>query len=172
MVIRLIRENVELTIVERTALASRVYLAVKILTEQIEPIFNKRPNNYAGANFHTKPENRNYRILLGITNYLLDLRGEYGNSLSNLLLDYYSSIYSYYKRINRSPYLVQLSPSDNNRFGFETWIQNWENYFGETYWVEKDRFENVVNNAKKIANEIKCAEFGIITVEDAAILVL
>jgi hypothetical protein len=85
-----------------------------------------------------------------IWNFLEGLRGEFKNSMEQLVEDYLTSIYKRWSFHKKVPFISHLSPSSNNEKGFFMYIQELEEFYSEPYWTEH---EPNVSLAKRTAKE-------------------
>ena len=64
------------------------------------------------------------------------------NNMEQLINDYFSCVFDYYKRFNRRPTINQISAGPTNASQFIEFVNNEEDNRGG-YWVDKDREEEV-----------------------------
>jgi hypothetical protein len=112
-------------------------LVAKILHEEIEPKFStiavkSKPRYLKG--FGNKKKYK--KILTSIYDYLAQLKEENYNEMHYLIEDYLTSVYERYATYKRKPFMNQIGPSEKNQEGFLIWVDKWETYYGEKYWLE------------------------------------
>jgi hypothetical protein len=126
--------------VSRKACIGRVALLVRILTEEIEPTYTDygKPRRYDRYHIPSAITGSAYTTLYKIVMVLENLLTEHCVSmpLEVLARDYFKSIYDYYDRFHRKPYLNQLSPTVDNQIRFDEWIEKWEARSTDDYWVD------------------------------------
>ena len=126
----------------------KVLKAIEALDE-IDREFNSKPRNFYKFGIE-RSKNKNFKILLKVYEYLIELRGGNGNSIEFLLLDYFRSVYQYYSVFNRLPYMNQLSPSLDNQMRHREFIYQSEVESDEDYWRSSSQsYDEIFFNAKK-----------------------
>ena len=75
-------------------------------------------------------------MFVKIIDYLEELKGDNENKISDLLEDYFISIYEAYKGF-RVPTLINFSPSTTNRVNFEEFIYEFTEQNQEEYWYKE-----------------------------------
>lgn len=145
---------------------------VRIITDVERKYFNKsRP--FSAYRIETaSPGNKYYDAFIGISNYLEEIREVYKSNLPMdvIIKDYLQSIYQYYKRYDRVPYVNQLSISISNKIRFDEWILDWEKQCGEKYWkirkiISYDSIKEEADNIAKRQKDIKVKDADYIDVD-------
>ena len=145
MRIRVRRKNMEPENVEKPA----QMVVAEIITHSIEPKFSMLTGRKAKDCTNKNVYEKYFDVFDRIAKYLLEIRGNYKNSIESLAHDYLSSIYERYGYYNKTPFLTQLIPSNNNQIKFEQWIHFYEEEHDGCYWVEKDVYNRALEMAKK-----------------------
>ena len=124
-------------------------IVADVITTSVEPKFclltNRKPKDCTNKHVYNKYKH----VFEKIAKYLVEIRGEYKNSLESLAYDYMTSIYKRYAYYKKTPFLTQLAPSQNNQIKFEEWIHRCEEDKECPYWVEEDKYNSALEIAKK-----------------------
>lgn len=113
-----------------------VKLAIDVLEKKIDPKFG-RNRMLQRLYIHKQPNNKYHKVFLRIVLYLKELRGDYKNELSDMLVDYYTNVYRYFRRYGRAPSINNFSPSSSNRIRFEEFIYELTARSKEEYWIKE-----------------------------------
>lgn len=108
-----------------------VRLALRIVRGLFEKHGVKR-NSFFYASILKKPQSKYYKILTKIIDFIEDARGDYENSMEELLTDYFESVFDKYEMANREPYFTQLSASPTNIDNFYKYI---DRHSVDGYWT-------------------------------------
>ena len=128
------------------------FKVAKLITilEDVEGEFSDRPRNYSKFNLDKNKNSKGYQAMIAVIDYLYELRGSYGNAVEFLAKDYFLSVYKYYDRFKRVPYLNQLRPSVDNRIRHEEYIAELEQEMQTDYWLDNDQmYDDITLKAKK-----------------------
>jgi len=124
-------------------------IVADVITASLEPKYctltGRRPKDCTNEHVYSKYKH----VFDKIATYLLELRGDYKNSFESLSHDYLLSIYKRFGYYSKTPFLTQLSPSQNNQEKFEEWVHQYEEKYSTNYWTEVDIREKSLEIAKK-----------------------
>ena len=112
-----------------------VHLFLIILTKDFEAKYNPKPRVYLKYNIHKKSNDKYYKSIARVIDYLHECRGGAANATEYLIRDYLECIYQKYQGYGRVPTLNQLGAYTSNQIAFDDWVSAWEEDMGETYWV-------------------------------------
>ena len=113
-----------------------VKMAIDILEDEIDPQFGRR-RHLKRLGIHEQQYNNYYKQLVKTIDYLEELRGSYKNSLRDLLVDFFTAVYTRFKEFGRTPTLTNLSPSTSNRVAFEEFTHKFTADNMEEYWISE-----------------------------------
>ena len=131
-----------------------VQTAIEVLTNSVEPKFTNRPRKLTKYGIEKDPNNRYFKILLKVVEYLEETRGDNQNPIEYLLEDYFTIIYKRYDRmIGKTPFLNQLSPSITNKMEFDDFIASWEDKQNEDYFSSTVNIGKARSKARQLARK-------------------
>ena len=97
---------------------------------------NGRSRHLERLHIHKQINNKYHKMFIKIIDYLEELRGNNKNPIGDMLKDYFTCIYKVYSW-NKSPQLLNFSPSPNNQLHLEEFIYEFTEQNQEEYWIKE-----------------------------------